>query len=121
MASSRDEVRPVEPDPASPPKTRATKSHQGVDVRPRYSPVILVVDVVRLLRDRGVGASRAVDQLHETIEASTQLLQRLGVEPDKRISSTPVEHTPETHAAAVLMRAAGIEPSTVAVWPGRPA
>jgi hypothetical protein len=119
MASSRDKARPVEPDPPLPPKTQAAKSHHGVDVQPRYSPVVLVVDVVRLLRDRGVSASGAIDQLHEAVEASTDLLQRLGVEPDKRVLTKPIEHTPEIHAAAVLMRAAGIEPSTVFVWPAR--
>lgn len=104
MESSRDEARPVEPDLPPPPTARAEEHHQAADQRPRYSPVILVVDVVRLLRDRGVGASGAVDQLHEAIDASTELLQRLGVEPDKRLLTKPVEHTPEIHAAAVLMR-----------------
>lgn len=121
MASSRDEALPVEPDPPRPPRPRVSKSHKGLDQRPRYSPVVLVVDVVRLLRDRGVTVSGAFDELHEAVEASTDLLQRVGVEPDKRLSTKAIEHTPEIHAAAVLMRAAGIEPSTVAVWPVRSA
>src|SRR5262245_45573910 len=33
----------------------------------------------------------------------------------------PIEHKPEVRAAAVLLRPAGIEPSTVAVWPPRSA
>lgn len=91
MASSPDEARPVEPQPPSLPKARVSKNRQGVDHRPRYSPVILVVDVVRLLRGRGVAASGAVDQLYEAVEASTDLLQRLGVEPDKGMFTKPVE------------------------------
>lgn len=81
--------------------------------------MILVVDVVQLLRGRGVATSEAVDQLHETVEASTDLLQRLGVGPDKTSLTKPIEHTPEIHAAAVLLRAAGIEPSAVSSWPAR--
>ncbi|HEX5996418.1 MAG TPA: hypothetical protein VFY84_14855 [Jiangellales bacterium] len=49
------------------------------------------MDVVRLLRGRGVAASGAVDQLYEAVEASTDLLQRLGVEPDKGMFTKPVE------------------------------
>jgi hypothetical protein len=81
--------------------------------------VVLVVDVVRLLRDRGVAVSGALEHLHEAVDASTELLRRLGVEPDRRLLAKPVQHAPVIHAAAVLMRAAGIEPSTVAVWPAR--
>jgi hypothetical protein len=81
--------------------------------------VVLVVDIVRLLRGRGVATSEAVDQLHEAVEASTDLLRRLGVEPVKTPLTKPIEHTPEIHAAAVLLRAAGIEPSAVSSWPAR--
>lgn len=119
MASSPDDAHPVEPDPPSPPKTRVSNNRQGGDQQPGYSPVILVVDVVRLLRGRGVAASSAVDQLHEAVEASTDLLLRLGVDPDKRLITKLAEHSPEIHAAAVLLRAAGIEPSAVVSWPAR--
>lgn len=63
--------------------------------------------------------SEAHENLHEAIEAGTDLLRWLGIEPDKRLLTRPREHTPELVAAAVLMRAAGIEPNAVKVWPGR--
>jgi hypothetical protein len=86
---------------------------------PRYSPVVLVLDVVHVLQGQGVTVSEVHENLHQAIEASTDLLHLLGVEPDKRLLTRPREHTPELVAAAVLMRAAGIEPNAVKAWPGR--
>ena len=86
---------------------------------PRYSPVVLVLDVVNLLQGQGVAVSEAYENLHRAIEAGTDLLRWLGIEPDKRLLTRPHEATPELVAAAVLMRAAGIEPNAIKIWPGR--
>jgi hypothetical protein len=81
--------------------------------------MVLVVDVIRLLRGRGVVVSEAPEDLHGAVEASADLLRRLGVESDERLLARPRRFTPELVAAAVLMRAAGIEPNAVSVWPRR--
>jgi hypothetical protein len=81
--------------------------------------VILVVDVIRLLGGHGVVVSEAPEDLHGAIDAGSELLRRLGVESDRWLLAKPIEHRPEIRAAAVLMRAAGIEPNAIKVWPGR--
>ena len=134
MESSRDEAHYVDPTPAHEPEARPTaatrppgrpRSRATVSATPeplpRYSPVVLVLDVVHMLQGQGVAVSEAHENLHQAIEASTDLLRCLGVEPDKRLLIRLREITPELVAAAVLIRAAGIEPNAVKIWPGRPA
>lgn len=135
MASSPNEPPPVDPSslsepaadaavfqrPTRRPRTARRAHDYGVPAPGRYSPVVLVMDVVRLLRHQDVPVSEAVDELHEAIEACTDLLRFIGVVPDRRVVTRPREHTAELAAAAVLMRAAGIEPNAVKTWPGRSA
>jgi hypothetical protein len=132
MESSRDEAHSVDPTPAHEaevrpsaaprpagrPRPRRTAS-AAAEPLPRYSPVVLILDVVHLLQGQGVAVSKAHENLHRAIDASTELLHWLGVEADKRLLTRPRETTPELVAAAVLMRAAGIEPNAIKVWPGR--
>jgi hypothetical protein len=91
-----------------------------IESRLRYSPIVFVVDVVQLLRGRGVAVSEAPEDLHGAVEASADLLRLLGVEPDKGLFGRPRRLSPEVVAAAYLMRAAGIEPNAISAWPGRP-
>ena len=118
MASSRGEARSVEPDPPRQPNAQSHTKQDRIESRRQYSPIILVVDVIRLLRGRGVAVSEAPEDLHGAVQAGADLLRRLGVESDARLLTKPHGHTPELIAAAVLMRAAGIEPNAVSVWPG---
>jgi hypothetical protein len=108
-------------DPPTATKSRTPDQHDdhGVPALDRYSPVVLVVDVVHLLQNQGVMVSEAVDKLHEAVEASAELLRRIGVVPDRSVISRPAMRTAELVAAAVLLRAAGIEPGAVRAWPRR--
>jgi hypothetical protein len=131
MASSPKEPPSVDPsscdapeanaDEAQRPARRRRSRDHGDPSQGRYSPVVLVMDVVRLLHGQGVAVSEAVDRLHEAVEASTDLLRCVGVVPDTGVITRSREHTAELVAAAVLMRAAGIEPNTVKTWPRRSA
>jgi hypothetical protein len=82
---------------------------------------VLTVEVVQLLHSQGVAVSEAIDNVHQAVEASAELLRAIGIIPDKRALARPSDHTSELIAAAVLMRAAGIEPSMVKIWPRRTA
>ena len=97
------------------------KRAAALDNRPRYSPVVLLVDVVHLLHGQGLAVSQAHENIHQAIEACTDVLRWIGVEPDRRLTTRPQEQTAEMAAAAVLMRAVGIEPNAVKVWPWRSA
>jgi hypothetical protein len=132
MESSRDEAHSVDPTPTDEPEAhppaptrpdrrpRPRPAANGLpESLPRYSPVVLVLDVVHLLGGQGVAVSEAHENLHEAIEASSDLLRWLGIEADKRLLIKPREAAPELVAAAVLMRAAGIEPNAIKIWPGR--
>ena len=132
MESSPGEARPVEPDPpdepraTSTPATRTTirsrrptnKINEACQPRRRYSAVVLVVDVVHLLHGQGVPVSESLEHLDRAVKACSDLLQSLGVEPDDRLPTTPREPTAEMVGAALLLRAAGIEPNAIKVWPG---
>jgi hypothetical protein len=80
-----------------------------------------VADVVNLLKGQGLAVSEAVDRLHEAVAASAELLRWVGVVPDRSVITRPREQMAEVVAAAVLMRAGGIEPSAVKAWPRRSA
>jgi hypothetical protein len=81
--------------------------------------VVLLADIVHLLQGQGVAVSETHEHLRETLAASADLLRWLGVEPDRRMLAKPRRHTPELVAATVLLRAAGIEPNAIKVWPKR--
>jgi uncharacterized membrane-anchored protein len=87
---------------------------------PSYSPVVLTVNVVHLLRGQGLPVSETYEHGDRAVQAAADLLQWLGVQPDMIVGTRPpVAHGPVIAAAAVLLRAAGIEPNAVLVWPGR--
>jgi hypothetical protein len=102
-------------------RARPSKKNEGYGDPPqgRYSPVTLTVNVVHLLHGQGVPVSGALENLHQAMATSAELLQWLGVVPDKRLITRPREDTAELVAATVLMRAAGIEPNSITVWPRR--
>ncbi len=83
----------------------------------RYSPVALVIDVVRLLRGRGLAVADTYDHLGDLVHTSADLLRRLGVTPQDGLLPPPPVPGPALIAAATLMRAAGIEPDAVLIWP----
>ena len=132
MSSSPEEVPSVDPtparqsgtstDPVQPQGRRLPPATGNGDLpRGRYSPAMLTLNVVHLLRGQGVPVSGALEHLHQASESSAELLQWLGVEPDKGLITKPREDTVELVAAAVLLRAAGIEPNAVTSWPRRSA
>jgi len=87
---------------------------------PSYSPVVLMVNVVELLRGQGLAVSETYEKCHQAVQAAADLLRWLGVEPDMGVTTTPSgDHGPVIIAAAFLMRAAGTEPSAVLAWPRR--
>src|SRR5258705_193585 len=99
MASSPKEPPSVDPSSSNEPKpdaheaqrpTRRRSGDHGDPSPGRYSPVVLVMDVVRLLHGQGVAVSEAVDRLHEAAEASADLLRCVGVVPDKGVITRPL-------------------------------
>jgi hypothetical protein len=86
---------------------------------PRHSPVVLVVDVVRMLRGCGLGIVESTAYGGEALRASADLLRCIGVMPDHFAPRHVEADGPVLIAAATLMRAAGIEPNDVVVWPGQ--
>lgn len=86
---------------------------------PRHSPVVLVIDVVRMLRGRGLGIAESTAYSSEALRASANLLRSIGVVPDHFAPRSVQANGPVLGAAATLMRAAGIEPNDIAVWPGQ--
>jgi hypothetical protein len=100
-----------------PARTAAAKGRPE-DCLPRHSPVVLVIDVVRLLRGRGLGIAESTAYSGDTLRASADLLRSMGVVPDHFAPRHVEADGPALSAAATLMRAAGIEPNGVAVWPG---
>lgn len=104
----------------SEPSTRTSTPTGGpATAPPRHSPVVLVIDVVRMLRGRGLGIIESLAYSGEAVSASAELLRRIGIEPDHFAPRHPEADGPALAAAATLMRAAGIEPNYVVVWPGR--
>ncbi len=85
----------------------------------RYSPVALVIDVVRLLRGHGLTVSDTYEHAGKAARASADHLRWLGVEPDHNLPTPSVEQSPVIVAADTLMRAAGIDPDAVVSWPRR--
>jgi hypothetical protein len=83
----------------------------------RYSPIVLVVDVVRVLRGRGVAVSELYEHAGPARRASADLLRWLGVQPDDSQKVPPSEPSAVLLAAATLIHAAGIDPDAVVAWP----
>lgn len=110
-------TRPSTSFDAGSPKTSAEHC-DSVASLPRHSPVVLVIDVVRLLRGRGLAIVESTAYSGEALRASADLLRSMGVVPDDFVPRHVAKGGPELSAAATLMRAAGIEPNDVAVWPG---
>jgi hypothetical protein len=128
MTSSPQPPTPVDPAPSEPPRSRyrraprASTAGGGRDVRaaPRYSPVVLTINVAHLLQGQGLVLAGTFDDASKCIRAATDLLIGLGVEPDLTLPTTPPDtSSPALAAAAVLLRAAGIEPAAVLRWPRR--
>jgi hypothetical protein len=87
---------------------------------PRHSPAVLLIDVARMLRGRGLAVADSLAYSSDALSASAQLLRCMGIQPDHSVTRRTQPGGPVLMAAATLMRAAGIEPSTVVVWPGLP-
>jgi hypothetical protein len=106
--------RPASTTSEPPASTSDAANHQ-----PRHSPVVLVIDVVRMLRGRGLKVTEAHAYSSEAISACAQLLRCIGVQPHHFAARRAEPHGPIVTAAATLMRAAGIESNSVVTWPGR--
>ena len=122
-------VDPIEGNALEPPTDAAPSGASGKRRKPndaqmpapRYSPAVLMVHIVNLLRSQGLTVSETYQHGSEAMQASADLLRWLGVQPDPSAIRPPVDHGPVVVAASVLLRAAGIEPNAILAWPGRPA
>ena len=81
---------------------------------------MLLIDVVRLLRRRGLPVVEAHAYSSDALRATAELLRCIGIEADPAATRPLTAHGPVLGAAARLLRADDIEPNTVLAWPDTP-